>query len=198
VQTRPASSLYDLTVVGGGPAGLTAAMYAASEGLSTLLLEREAIGGQAGTTSLIRNYLGFPHGISGRELASRAMEQAMVIGAELVFVRSAAGLRVSGTERQLTLVDGSQACSRAVVIATGVTYRRLDVRGTDDCSVQVSSTELRLPRRLQWRASARSLSVVRTRRASRRPPGPLRLTRHAGGARPVAVRAHVRVLDQRT
>lgn len=132
VQTRPASSLYDLTVVGGGPAGLTAAMYAASEGLSTLLLEREAIGGQAGTTSLIRNYLGFPHGISGRELASRAMEQAMIMGTELVFVRSAVGLSVSGPERQLTLVDGSQACSRAVVIATGVTYRRLDVPGADD------------------------------------------------------------------
>jgi thioredoxin reductase (NADPH) len=88
VQTRPESSLYDLTVVGAGPAGLTAAMYAASEGLKTLLLEPEAIGGQAGTTSLIRNYLGFPHGISGRELASRAMEQALVMGAEIVFVQS--------------------------------------------------------------------------------------------------------------
>jgi thioredoxin reductase (NADPH) len=81
---------------------------------------------------LIRNYLGFPHGVSGRELASRAMEQAMIMGTELVFVRSAVGLSVSGPERQLTLVDGSQACSRAVVIATGVTYRRLDVPGADD------------------------------------------------------------------
>ena len=93
VQTRPTGTLYDLTVVGGGPAGLTAAMYAASEGLKTLLLEREAIGGQAGTTSLIRNYLGFPRGISGRELASRAVEQALVMGAEIVFVRSAVGTR---------------------------------------------------------------------------------------------------------
>ena len=132
VQTRPESSLYDLTVVGAGPAGLTAAMYAASEGLKTLLLEPEAIGGQAGTTSLIRNYLGFPHGISGRELASRAMEQALVMGAEIVFVQSAVGLEASGSERLLSLADGSQARSRAVVIATGVTYRRLDVPRADE------------------------------------------------------------------
>jgi thioredoxin reductase (NADPH) len=131
VQTRPTSSLYDLAVVGGGPAGLTAAMYAASEGLVTLLLEREAIGGQAGTTSLIRNYLGFPHGISGRELAARAMEQAMIMGAEMVFIRSAVGLESRGEDRVLTLIDGSQACSRTVVIATGVTYRQLNVPGTD-------------------------------------------------------------------
>jgi thioredoxin reductase (NADPH) len=106
-------------------------MYAASEGLVTLLLEREAIGGQAGTTSLIRNYLGFPHGISGRELAARAMEQAMIMGAEMVFIRSAVGLESRGEDRVLTLIDGSQACSRTVVIATGVTYRQLNVPGTD-------------------------------------------------------------------
>jgi thioredoxin reductase (NADPH) len=80
VQTKPARTCYDVAVVGGGPAGLTAAMYAASEGLATLLLEREAVGGQAGTTSLIRNYLGFPRGISGRELTPRAVEQALVMG----------------------------------------------------------------------------------------------------------------------
>jgi len=132
VQTRPERSLYDLTVVGGGPAGLTAAMYAASEGLKTLIVEPEAVGGQAGTTSLIRNYLGFPRGISGRELASRAMEQALVMGAEIVFVQSAVGLGASGCERLLQLADGSQARSRAVVIATGVTYRHLDVAGADE------------------------------------------------------------------
>jgi thioredoxin reductase (NADPH) len=132
VQTRPASHRYDLTVVGGGPAGLTAAMYAASEGLTTLLVEREAIGGQAGTTSLIRNYLGFPRGISGRELASRAVEQALAMGAEIVFIRSAVGLKARGEDLLLTLGDGSQALSRTVVIATGVTYRRLEVPGLDD------------------------------------------------------------------
>ena len=132
VQTRPASRSYDLAVVGGGPAGLTAAMYAASEGLTTLLLEREAVGGQAGSTSLIRNYLGFPRGISGRELTSRAVEQVMAMGAEMVFVRSAVGLKARGEDLLLTLGDGSQALSRTVVIATGVTYRRLEVPGLDE------------------------------------------------------------------
>jgi thioredoxin reductase (NADPH) len=106
VQTRPASSTYDLAVVGAGPAGLTAAMYAASEGLSTLLLEREAIGGQAGTTSMIRNYLGFPRGISGRELASRAVEQALAMGAEMVFMRSAVGLKAGPSEDLLLTLRG--------------------------------------------------------------------------------------------
>jgi thioredoxin reductase (NADPH) len=130
-QTKPANSRYDLVVIGGGPAGLTAAMYGASEGLSTLLLEREAFGGQAGTTSMIRNYLGFPRGISGRELASRALEQAMVMGAEMVFIRSAARLEARDDDLLLTLADGKQAHSRAVVIATGVTYRRLRVPGVE-------------------------------------------------------------------
>jgi thioredoxin reductase (NADPH) len=130
-QTKPADSRYDLAVIGGGPAGLTAAMYGASEGLSTLLLEREAFGGQAGTTSMIRNYLGFPRGISGRELASRALEQAMVMGAEMVFIRSAVRLESRDDDLLLTLADGKQAHSRAVVMATGVTYRRLRVPGVE-------------------------------------------------------------------
>jgi thioredoxin reductase (NADPH) len=92
VQTQPTLDRYDVAVVGAGPAGLAAATYAASEGLRTLLLEREAVGGQAGTTSLIRNYLGFPRGISGAELAARATEQAVVFGAELVYAQPAAGL----------------------------------------------------------------------------------------------------------
>jgi thioredoxin reductase (NADPH) len=94
-------------VVGGGPAGLTAAMYAASEGLTTLLLEREAVGGHAGTTSMISNYLGFPRGISGRELTSRAVEQALAMGAEMVFIRSAVGLKAHGEDLLLTLRDRS-------------------------------------------------------------------------------------------
>jgi thioredoxin reductase (NADPH) len=145
--------------------------------LSTLLLEREAIGGQAGTTSLIRNYLGFPHGVSGRELASRAMEQAMIMGTELVFVRSAVGLSVSGPERQLTLVDRSQACSRAVVIATGVTYRRLDVPGADDLlglAAQAASDrhpcqDQEKDSRCRRRRPVRR--ALRSRRSRRRTPG---------------------------
>ena len=130
-RTRPAASRYDVAVVGAGPAGLAAATYAASEGLATLLLEREATGGQAGTTSLIRNYLGFPRGVSGGELAARASEQAVVFGAELVYAQPATRLQPSGTERVLTLADGSRSFSRTVVIATGVSYRRLPVPGLD-------------------------------------------------------------------
>jgi thioredoxin reductase (NADPH) len=131
VQTQPTLDRYDVAVVGAGPAGLAAATYAASEGLRTLLLEREAVGGQAGTTSLIRNYLGFPRGISGAELAARATEQAVVFGAELVYAQPAAGLQPDGTDRVLTLADGGRAVSRTVVIATGVSYRRLPVPGLD-------------------------------------------------------------------
>jgi thioredoxin reductase (NADPH) len=131
-QTQPAPARYDVTVVGAGPAGLAAATYAASEGLHTLLLEREAIGGQAGTTSLIRNYLGFPRGISGAELAARATEQAVVFGAELVYTQAATELQASGADRVLTLANASQAITRTVVIATGVSYRRLPVPGVEE------------------------------------------------------------------
>jgi thioredoxin reductase (NADPH) len=131
--TRPRPGVYDVTIVGAGPAGLTAATYGASEGLRTLLLEREAVGGQAGTSSLIRNYLGFPRGVSGRELAARASEQAWLFGANFVF-NAATSLHASGPHRVLTLADGSQATSRAVVLATGVSYRRLDIPGLDELS----------------------------------------------------------------
>jgi thioredoxin reductase (NADPH) len=131
-QTRPGPGRYDLAVVGAGPAGLAAATYAASEGLRTLLLEREAIGGQAGTTSLIRNYLGFPRGISGGDLAARATEQAVVFGAELVYTQPATSLRSNGADRVLTLANSTQAVSRTVVVATGVSYRRLPVPGLEE------------------------------------------------------------------
>jgi thioredoxin reductase (NADPH) len=131
VPTEPAGGSYDLAVVGAGPAGLTAATYAASEGLRTLLLERLATGGQAGTTSLIRNYLGFPRGISGQELAWRASQQAIMFGAELV-AQPATGLSASAADRVLTLATGSQAACRAVVLATGVSYRRLPIPGLDE------------------------------------------------------------------
>jgi thioredoxin reductase (NADPH) len=130
-KTQPDPGRYDLAVVGAGPAGLAAATYAASEGLRILLLEREAIGGQAGTTSMIRNYLGFPRGISGAELAARATEQAVVFGAEFVYSQPATGLQPSGADRVVTLANGSQAVARTVVIATGVSYRRLQVPGLE-------------------------------------------------------------------
>jgi thioredoxin reductase (NADPH) len=119
--------LYDLTIVGAGPAGLSAAVYGASEGLRTLVVEREAIGGQAGTSSLIRNYLGFPQGISGAELTNRAFDQAWLFGAQTCIMREATDLQMKGSNRVLTLSDGRQIVSRAVVLAMGASYQRLGV-----------------------------------------------------------------------
>jgi thioredoxin reductase (NADPH) len=123
---------FDLVIVGAGPAGLAAAVYGASEGLSTLILEREAIGGQAGTSSLIRNYLGFPWGIGGAELAKRATEQAWWFGAVFRFMRDATSLRPKGRELSVTLSDGTEVTGRAVVLATGVSYRRLGVASLEE------------------------------------------------------------------
>lgn len=117
----------DLAVVGAGPAGLATAVYGASEGLRTIVIEREAIGGQAGASSLIRNYLGFPRGISGGELTQRAYQQAWLFGTKYVLAREVARLRASGIDRILTLLDGTEITARAVVIASGAAYRRLDV-----------------------------------------------------------------------
>ncbi len=124
---RPGTETYDLTIVGGGPAGLAAAVYAGSEGLRTALIEPEALGGQAGTSSLIRNYLGFPRGISGGELAARAFEQARLFGTDVIYGSAATSLRAEGQRRIVGLEDGSEVTSRAVVIATGAAYRRLGV-----------------------------------------------------------------------
>ena len=118
---------YDLTIVGAGPSGLSAAVYGASEGLRTLIVEREAIGGQAGASSLIRNYLGFPQGISGAELTNRAFDQAWLFGAQTCIMREATGLRMEGHDRVLVLSDGREIISRAVVLATGASYQRLGV-----------------------------------------------------------------------
>jgi thioredoxin reductase (NADPH) len=125
--TRPAAAAYDLVIVGAGPAGLAAAVYAASEGLQTLVLEPRVVGGQAGTSSLIRNYLGFPRGIGGGVLANRALEQAWLFGANLVLTQRATGLRARGRDRLVRLSDGSEIAAAAVVVASGVSWRRLGV-----------------------------------------------------------------------
>jgi thioredoxin reductase (NADPH) len=117
----------DLAIVGAGPAGLAAAVYGASEGLRTLVIEREAVGGQAGSSSLLRNYLGFPRGITGAELAQRAYQQAWLFGAKYAVGREVCGLRAAGPERIITLSDNSEITARAVLIATGAAYRRLGV-----------------------------------------------------------------------
>ncbi len=127
VTVRPGARVYDVAVVGSGPAGLAASVYAASEGLAVAVIEPEALGGQAGTSSLIRNYLGFPHGVSGAELASRGFDQASLFGAELIYGSAAVGLRAVDETYEITLDSGATVRARAVVLACGVAYSRLGV-----------------------------------------------------------------------
>jgi thioredoxin reductase (NADPH) len=127
LQTHPAAGGCDVVIVGAGPAGLAAAVNAASEGLQTRVLERSLPGGQAGTSSLIRNYLGFPHGLSGEDLTWRMFQQAWLFGAELIMAQAATRLTVRGRERVLRLSDGGEVAAKAVILATGVAWRRLGV-----------------------------------------------------------------------
>jgi thioredoxin reductase (NADPH) len=129
LQTQPRLAEYDTMIIGGGPAGLAAAVYGASEGLRTIVLEREAPGGQAGTSSRIENYLGFPNGVSGDELASRALQQARRLGAEILVTRSVAGIDVDG--RCVQLDEGDVIRARTIILATGVTWWRLAIEGFD-------------------------------------------------------------------
>ncbi|HVO90862.1 MAG TPA: FAD-dependent oxidoreductase [Casimicrobiaceae bacterium] len=129
LQTSGRSAEYDTIIVGGGPAGLAAAVYGASEGLRTLVVEREAPGGQAGTSSRIENYLGFPNGVSGDELAIRALQQAKRLGAEILVTRNIA--RIDPATREVILDDGEVLRARTVILATGVTWRRLAIDGFD-------------------------------------------------------------------
>jgi len=134
LRTRAEMPFYELAIVGGGPAGLAAAVYGASEGLRTVLIEREAPGGQAGQSSRIENYLGFPAGLSGADLARRAVAQARKFGAEILTPQSVSSVRIDGPYRQIILGDGSEIACHALLIATGVAYRKLDVPGCDDLS----------------------------------------------------------------
>ncbi len=131
ITTQPASTTVDLAILGAGPAGLAAAVYGASEGLQTMVVEPRAIGGQAGTSSMIRNYLGFPRGISGGRLAHQAWEQALLFGTEFVFTQQATALEVRGNHRVITVTDGSEVTARSVIIAVGATYRRLGIPALD-------------------------------------------------------------------
>ena len=129
--TTPSKDFYDLVVIGGGPAGLAAAVYGASEGLRTVLIERTATGGQAGQSSRIENYLGFPDGVSGSQLADRARRQAEKFGAELITARKAVGLEANGAARTVRFDDGGSIDSHAVILATGVSYRQLPAEGCE-------------------------------------------------------------------
>jgi thioredoxin reductase (NADPH) len=130
--TTPSQEFYDLVVIGGGPAGLAAAVYGASEGLRTVLIERTATGGQAGQSSRIENYLGFPDGVSGGQLAQRARLQAEKFGAELITARAATALEINGSARTVRFADGGSIDTHAVIVATGVAYRQLAATGCDD------------------------------------------------------------------
>ena len=132
LKTHAQMPFYDLIIIGGGPAGLQAAVYGASEGLSTLLIERQAPGGQAGMSSNIENYLGFPSGLSGNNLARRAVAQATRFGAEILAPQEVFSLRVDGPYRIVKLNDGTEISCHALLIACGVSYRELkDVKGID-------------------------------------------------------------------
>ena len=141
--TTPAEDFYDLVVVGGGPAGLGAAVYGASEGLRTVLVERIATGGQAGQSSRIENYLGFPDGVSGAQLTERARRQAAKFGAEVLTTCEATGLDISGSGRTVELSDGTRVGAQTVILATGVSYRQLGAPGLPEltgCGVFYGAT----------------------------------------------------------
>ena len=131
LRTRAETTFYDFVIVGGGPAGLAAAVYGASEGLKTLLLERSAPGGQAGMSSRIENYLGFPSGLTGADLARRAFTQAKRFGAEILAPQEAIGLRVDGPYRLVKLRDGNEISCHALLIASGLSWKRLDIPGIE-------------------------------------------------------------------
>jgi thioredoxin reductase (NADPH) len=131
LRTQATQPFYDLIVVGAGPAGLGAAVYGASEGLRTLMIDKHATGGQAGTSSRIENYLGFPKGLSGADLAQRATVQAARLGAEILTTQEAVKVRVDETTRTVVLADGAELGCKSLIVATGVTVRRLDAPGVD-------------------------------------------------------------------
>ncbi len=131
LRTRAEKPFYDLIIVGGGPAGLAAAVYGASEGLHTLMVEREAPGGQAGTSSRIENYLGFPSGLSGADLSRRAVDQAKRFGVEILAPQEVTGLRLEDPYRIVQMADGGEISCHALLIATGVSWRKLDVPGAE-------------------------------------------------------------------
>ena len=131
LRTRAQTNFYDLAIVGGGPAGLAAAVYGASEGLKTVMIEKEAPGGQAGMSSRIENYLGFPAGLSGNDLARRAVVQAQRFGVEILSPLEVVGVRTEGSYRIIKLADGNEISCHALMISTGVQWRKLEAEGID-------------------------------------------------------------------
>ena len=166
---RAERSAYDLVVVGAGPAGLAAGVYGASEGLSTLVLECNAPGGQAGTTSRIENYLGFPVGLSGADLTLRAREQAIRFGAEILVPAEVVGLRREDPYTVIRLADGSEVSASTLLIASGVNYRTLDVPGRRRAHRHRASTTAPAARRASTTPAGRSSSSAAATRPGRPP-----------------------------
>ena len=195
--TTPSKDFYDLIVIGGGPAGLGAAVYGASEGLRTVLVERLATGGQAGQSSRIENYLGFPDGVSGAQLTDRARRQATKFGAEVLTTRDVVGLEVCGSARRVTFADGASIDAHTVILATGVSYRRLGAPGLDDLTGRgvyygsALTEAARLPGAGHLRRRRRELG-----RAGRGLPVPARQVGDDAGPRVVAGEVDVLLPDQ--
>src|SRR5690606_178445 len=131
LRTAATQPFYDLVIVGAGPAGLAAAVYGASEGLRTVMIEESAAGGQAGTSSLIENYLGFPRGLSGADLARRALDQARKFEVEILTPQQVVGLGLEGQYKKTLLADGSEIVSHVLCLTMGLSWRKLDVPGAD-------------------------------------------------------------------
>ena len=164
----PDDAMFDLVVVGAGPAGLAAAVYASSEGLRTLVVERESIGGQAGSSSLIRNYLGFARGISGAELAQRAYQQAWVFGCSFAHSRAAVSLRQDDEGLVVGIEPDREVRARSAVLATGVSYRQLGVPELSRTSQPASTTAPPRSTRRGCATAGRTSWAAATRRARRR------------------------------
>ena len=195
--TTPTTDFYDLIVIGGGPAGLGSAVYGASEGLRTVLVERQATGGQAGQSSRIENYLGFPDGVSGAQLTDRARRQAAKFGTEVLTARDVVGLEARGSARVVKFGDGTEIAAHSVVLATGVSYRALDAAGRRGPDRPRRLLRLGLDRgaHLPWPGR------LHRRRRELRGPGrgvllPAREDRDAAGARAVARGVDVVLPDQ--
>ena len=168
LRTRAETEFYDLVITGAGPAGLAAAVYGASEGLKTLMIEREAPGGQAGLSSRIENYLGFPTGISGSDLTQRAVIQAKRFQAEILAPQEVEALRIDGPYRYLKLSNGTEVWCHALVIATGLQWRRLGIPGMERCRARASTMAPGLWRRAPARTKTSTSWAAPTRRVRRR------------------------------